>query len=490
MTERTPATRARSGAALALALVLVSWAAVEGVLSRRPDLDDHGRWAAALSLTIARNYLRYGLAEDATPLANGGSYELAREAPYFDQPTGDHLALAAWLRVTGVSVPAARARTVVWGLLALVALAWGAAGVREARAGPWALALALGTIPIVLYYDHAAFPPAVAASAVAIAAGARLRRLSGGGAGALVVQALALVVVLGTSWKGILFAGVWGLSDLVALRRGERRRDGLRDGLWLLWLALVVLAVEVLYLETHGGLAAWLAKGAKRAGSPGPVLVAVVRVLRYGRGLGYGHVLLGLAWAVAAVRRLRAGRSTLADRVALELFLAPVPWFLVFRERVANHDHEMLYFAPALAVASWQTLSDLAARARGSLRVGLVALMLVVTGGAVAGVIEHKDDLASPRVLGDVARFVATPDEAVATNLRELSISWESDRYCHTGVESLEALEALLAKSGPTRPRYFLLEEGEGTDALARALAAKFSARRVRGVLVFELPLK
>jgi len=437
--------------------------------------------------------VRYGfLAVGGAPLANGGTLDLAREAPYFDQPTGDYLALGLWFEVFGISVPIARARTVAWGVLALAALGWGAATRNGPRkASPALLPLAFGSVPIVAYYDHAAFPPAIAVSALAIIAGARLRRQEGAGAWALALEVAALVVVLGTTWKGILFASVFGASDLLAKRagpgHGEPGRG--RDGLLLMSVACLGVALEVGHLVSQGGAAAWLAKGALRAGSAGPFLAGLWRVARYGRGLGYGHVLLGLAWGAGALKRARRGAFTNVDRVTLELLLAPLPWYLVFRERLVNHDHELLYLAPGLALACWQVLGDLLARKHGTLRVVLAAAMLVVTGAGIASILEHKDDLTQPRELGAVARAVCSPDEAWATSSPEISVIWEADRFVHLNVRAMGELDALLSRGGKLAPRWFVIPyPGEPAErVLTEELRRRFPEERRGDVLVFDL---
>lgn len=448
-------------------LVVIAWACIEAALAQRPDFDDHGRWAASLSSTEARNFVRYGVgARGGAPLAQGGALELAREAPYLSQPVGDGMLLAGWFRVFGVSVRAARARTVTVGVLALLALAIVS---RSAL-----LPLVFGSIPIVVYYAHAAFPPFVAAASLTIAAAARFARLEGRGRGALAVQLLALAVAMGTSWKGILFAGVWLLSDLRARRR---------DGVIVFVCALSLLTVALAFVFSTGQVGEIVEKLRLRTGS-----ASWLRVIRYGRGLGYGPVLLFGAWLL-----LRFARGTWAtrDRVALELFLAPVPWFLVFRQRVSNHDHEMLYFAPALAFAGWSVLEDLLARRRGSLRAALVALMLVGTGGAIARDIEHRDDFLEPRALGALVRSLVAFDEAAATSSPEHSVIWEADRFVHYGVKTARELDELVERprSSLIVPVVFVLPlPVRGTDGeLLIALVRRFPCSRKDNALVFDL---
>jgi len=445
-------------------LVLVAWVCLEAALAQRPELDDHGRWAASLSCTEARNYVRSGFSErHGAPLAQGGAILLAREAPYLSQPPGDGALLAGWFELFGVSVRAARARTVFVGALAILVL-----GI--ASRSP-SLPLAFGTIPAVLYYAHAAFPPFCGAAWLTVAAGARFARLRGGGRAALVVQGAALLLAMLTTWKGALFASVWLLSDLRSRRR---------DGVVLFALALLLLGSELGYVVATGQLGEIVEKLRLRTGA-----ASWLRVLRYGRGLGYGHVLLGAAWFVA---RLRGGAWSARDKVALELFLAPVPWFLILRQRVSNHDHEMLYFAPALAFACWSVLEDLRARRHGALRVALAALMLAGTGLAVARDIEHRDDFTEPRELGALARELVAFDEAAATSSTEHSVIWAADRFVHLGVKTESELDALLAHGErPTCPRVFLLPSRDAATPLAAALRARFPCTERGGTLVFTL---
>ncbi len=459
------------------ALILIAWLAVEGTLARRADLDDHGRFTAAVYATVARNYVRDGfLADGGTPHKNGGAPELAREARYLNWPVRDFIEQGLWFKAFGVSVPVARARTVAWGTLAVAALLVAGLASRR-RTGPL-LALAFATCPFIAYYAHAAVPQAVTVSAIAIAAAARLRRLEGAGPRALVVQALAVTIAVTTTWEGLLFPLAWAVSDLRARRR---------DGPILLGLAVLLCAGQGAYAFALGGADAALAKAASRASSPGPLLATLIRIARYSRSLGYGHALLVLAWLVAALGRRRRGEATPLDRAATELLLAPIPWFLVFREHVAIHDIELMYFAPGVALAAWSALDGLAARSRGGLRVALASLMLVVTGGGVAGILEHKDDWTLPRELGVAARESARFDEAVATSSSEFSIVWEADRFVHLEVKTWDDLAKLVARGGKTVPVRFVLPEREADSELGRALAAHHPFMRVASAIVFDL---
>jgi hypothetical protein len=242
-----------------------------------------------------------------------------------------------------------------------------------------------------------------------------------------------------------------------------------------------------------------------------------LRVIRYGCGLGYGHVLVGAAWAVMTARAwTRRGGSTsrgadardgtpsigdavptdasLRARVAIELALAPIPWFLVFRARVSNHDHEMLYFAPALAFACWSVLEEVrrSLRAgrddgpRGILRQSLLALMLVATGGAVAADIEHRDDFTEPRELGALIGTLTSPDEPSATSSSEHSVIWAADRFVHLNVKTEADLEALLAKE-KLAPRLFVLPERDANLPVAAALARRATGEKHGPFLVFTL---
>jgi len=128
--------------AVAVLGVIGAIALLQGFLATRRDLDDHARFTSAVYMSAARNYVRYGfLREAGVPLKSGGSYELAREARYLNWPVREFLELGAWFQAFGVSVPVARARTVVWTLVGLAALAWGVwgiprSGLRGAQANP------------------------------------------------------------------------------------------------------------------------------------------------------------------------------------------------------------------------------------------------------------------------------------------------------------------------------------------------------------------
>jgi hypothetical protein len=475
--------------------VVVLIGAAEGALARRDRLDDHCRHTAAVYMTAARNYARYGfLVEGAAPLANGGAYELAREGRYLNWPVRDFLELGLWFEVFGDGVRVARAQTVFWAILALAALAWGGPALARLRGSSAAdaasaalLPLVLGVTPFFIYYAHAACPQSVTVAAVAIAAAARLRRLDGGGWASLAVQGAAVLVAVSTNWEGLLFPLAWAAFDL---------RRGRRDGLLLAALALAVVGLEAGYIVLEGGTRAWLEKASLRAGSPGPAWRSIVRVVRYGRSLGYGHVLLALAWAAHASRRWRRGATLATDRVALELLLAPLPWFVVFREHVVVHDCEMFYFAPGVTVAATLAVLELSERSRGRARAALAVLMLVATGSWIGGVIEHRDDLTFPRALGEAARETTRPDQAVATNTTEFSVAWEADRFVHFEVQSMEELDRLrrLPRTAPVR---FLLcdpqdpEVAPGDRAafeeLRRRLSERFRCESRGRVLVFSL---
>jgi hypothetical protein len=459
--------------ALAVAVV-VSFALVEGALATRQDLDDHARFTASVYMTAARNYVRHGFLEEwGVPLINGGALELARESRYLSWPVREFLEVGVWFSVFGPSVPVARARTVFWVTLALLALA--SRGRADAPLWP----LAFGSCPFVLYYAHAAVPQVVTVSAVAVAAAARLRRLEGGGRRALLVQVLALVLAVSTTWEGILFALAFALSDVWA---------GRRDGLLVLGVAAGVCLLEIAAILALGGGASVFATAARRASSPGPILETLIRIVRYGRSLGYGHALLTLAGLVVVVRRLRARTATPTDRLALELLLAPLPWFFVFRQHVALHDIQLMYFAPGVATAAWIALRHLRGRTHGRLRVVLAAGMLVVTGAGVAAIVEHRDDWSLPRLVGAAARETSRPDEAVATSTAEHSVIWEADRYVHLGVASVADLERVRRHSASGfAPAWFVLPEAEERTALGLALAHGFPSRRYDGAIAFDL---
>jgi hypothetical protein len=450
-------------------LVIAIFVVAEAALARRNDLTDHGRYTAAVYMTAARNYARYGfLQEGGAPLANGGALEVARQGRYLNWPVRDFMELGAWFRIFGAEVRVARAQTLFWSVLALVALAW------AMRSALWPLALA--TSPFFIYYAHAACPQAVTVAAIAVAAAGRLVRLRDGGRFPLAVQAFGVFIAVTTTWEGLLFPVVWAISDLRARRR---------DGLLLLAFASAVIGLEVAYLLLEGGWEAWRAKALLRASSPGPLLHTVVRVARYGRSLGYGHVLLAFLWLVWIRKKSEA------DRVALELLLAPSPWFLVFREHVAVHDVEMFYFAPGVSLAATLALESLATRRFGKLRLGLALAMLVGTGSVIGGVLEHKDDLTLPHALGEIARHETTGDQAFATSTEEFSVAWESDRFVHTGVRSLEELSKL--SPAPVcmivpEPSDREVAEAE-RDSLRRLVLelSRYPVRRRDRALVFDL---
>jgi hypothetical protein len=468
-------------AAVLAASVLVAWGSLEAGLSRRADLDDHGRYTAAVYMTAARNYARLGFtAEGGVPLVQGGSPELARKGRYLNWPVPDFLELGLCFKLAGATVPVARAWSAFWGFVGLVGLAWGAGALawrKRRELAPAVLVLAFGSSPLFLYYAHAASPQAIAVALLAVAVGARLRRLAGGSRAALALQAGATVASLSVTWEPILFALAWALSDLRARRR---------DGLWTLAFAGAFVGAQVAFLVHMGGADAWLAKAAQRVSSPDPFWKDALRIARYGRGLGYAHALLGLAGLVTLVGRARRKSLTPVDHAALELLLAPVPWFLVFREHVAVHDVELLYFVPGLSLLVAIALEDLARRKHARVRVALAAFALVLTGAAIGcfgpGSIEHRDDWDEPRRLGAVAREVASPDEAVATSSPELSAVWEADRFVHTRVLSPEALDA-----ADPKPRWFVLPERERATALGEALSRRAHPTERDGFLVFDL---
>ncbi|MCO5167244.1 MAG: hypothetical protein M9894_12900 [Planctomycetes bacterium] len=472
----------RRGAALSLAVV-AGVALAQGALSTRQDPDDHARFTRAVYMTAARSYVRHGyLAEGGAPLKSGGPLELARHAPYLNWPVRDYWELALWFEAFGEAVPVARARTAFWTVVATGALALGAAALLAAgltgRARPPAagLALAFAACPYVVYYGHAGMPQAVTIAGVCLAAAGRMRARAGRGGLALQVAGVALAVT--TTWEGLLFPLVWAATDL---------RAGRREGPLLLGLALALVAAQVAHIAALGGLDAWLTRAASRTAPPwSSSLETAVRLARYGRGLGYLHALLALVWAAQAWRRWRRDRSTTADALTFELLLAPVPWFVVFREHVSTNDVQFLYLVPGLAMASWLALGELAGAGRPRrCAVGFVALAL--TGAAVGADIEHRDDWALPRELGAVLREACAPDEAAATSSLEFSIVWEADRFVHLEVRTPEELEALLARDDALQPAVFALPAAEADGPLGRALAARAPARRAGEVLVFDL---
>jgi hypothetical protein len=212
-----------------------------------------------------------------------------------------------------------------------------------------------------------------------------------------------------------------------------------------------------------------------------------VRVLRYGRELGYAHALLAAIGAGLAVRAARGGRATGLERLSLELLVAPLPWYVVFRQHVAIHDFEVLFFAPGVACAATVAIESLARRGRGAARVVVAAALLVATGAGVALALERRDVWTEPRELGEAIRDRTRFEEPAATSSIEHSIIWTSDRYVHLDVRDEAALDALLAARDGAAPVAFALPRREADGELGRALARRFAAEANGDVLVFDL---
>lgn len=452
-------------AALSVAVVIV-WVAAEAPLCARADLDDHNRYTAAQCSIAARNYVRYGVAvEGGVPLANqSGPLGLARTGRYVSQPPRSYLELAVWFRLLGEKIAVARAWSVAWCAVALVALGVGAA--RGRSTAPALLPLLVATAPGFAHYAHAVSPTGVGVAAILVAAAARLARLEGAGRGALALFVGATALATATAYGSVFFAVVWAISD-----RRERK-----DGLVALAAVAVVVVGVIGWFTLAAGPDAWISRLAVRTGDAGPSGLA--RVARYlARDVGPVLPALAVAWALGLRRRAR----TPADRVALELLLGPLPWFLVFRELVAKHDYEVLWFVPGLALGAWSATRGLSSR-----RLAAIGALSIGAGVVLGARLEERDEWSEPRAIGQALRATTSFEEPAATSSIELSIVWEADRFVEMGVTDEAALEALLARP-KAPPVAFALPRREGDGDLGRALARRFPSKELGDVLVFDL---
>ena len=334
----------------------------------------------ALFSTVARNYLRHGLAATrGGQVANGGALGRDDFRFYTHHPPGLPLALAASFAVLGVHEWSARLVPIAC-TLGAAALVWLLA--RE-LGGHWAALLATLAFvaqPMVAFYgrmpDHEA-PGALFALALA-ALYLRWQRGEGGRG----VAWMSVLAFLGVWFAWVVAAVPWLLLACGLLARGRR-------GAWLAVPAaasLVGVATVFAHLAGVAGGAdeLWAALAHRTGSMAGDRGAAAAFGLGEfaARQWGYFHTcfsLTALAAAVAwtaGVGRAKGSGGLLVG--ALGLFgLANV---VAFRQGAYVHIYYQFYLAAPLSLAAGLVL-----RARRRLRVQDAALVAVLLGGAVVG---------------------------------------------------------------------------------------------------------
>ncbi len=380
-------------------LILAAAIGIQLIDINRPFIDRHD-WATAHQSQLARNHLRYGLTVTKTRCMYTKFVENRPDARriYPDHPPLLPLVLTLSMAVFGVSEIAVRSVAGAF-TVASIGLTMSLARGLFGRSVSLLAGLALLPMPILVYFGHIPSHETVALPFALLALRGyfgwllpeQFQRRPGRDAALFVVGTVLMIL---TSWVGMLFAGV--IWARFAFRVVTRKRKG-SAGAWCLvtlpaGIATLVTVTHVLWslewnLEHLYGLFAYRTgiNQSEILFTAGSWLVCQGTWL-WRDYTAVGVVLAGLGLLLAIHGRLRrsgepSGRLL---RYAVPLVIPGLLWVLVFRNGSFVHEYWWLHATPFAAMLIALALSFLS-RVMRRLGRAAPALTVVVLLAAMAG---------------------------------------------------------------------------------------------------------
>jgi 4-amino-4-deoxy-L-arabinose transferase-like glycosyltransferase len=380
-------------------LILAAAIGIQLIDINRPFTDRHD-WATAHQSQLARNHLRYGLAVTKTRCLYTRFVENRPDARriYPDHPPLLPLVLALGMAVLGESEVAVRSIAGAFTVASIgltMALARGLLG----RSVSLLAGLALLPMPILVYFGHIPSHETVALPFALLALRGyfgwllpeQFQRQPGRDAALFVVGTVLMIL---TSWAGMLFAGVIWLHLAFRVLTGQRKRSA---GAWCLvtlpaGVATLVTVTHVLWslewnLEHLYGLFAYRTglNQSQISFTAGSWLLCQAKWL-WRDYTGTGVALAGLGLLLATHGRLRRSGEPSGKplRYAVPLVIPGLLWVLVFRNGSFVHEYWWLHATPFVAMLIGLALSFLS-RVMRRLGRGVPALTVAVLLIAMAG---------------------------------------------------------------------------------------------------------
>jgi 4-amino-4-deoxy-L-arabinose transferase-like glycosyltransferase len=376
-------------------LILAAAVGIQLIDINRPFIDRHD-WATAHQSQLARNHLRYGLAVTKTRCVYTRFVENRPDARriYPDHPPLLPLVLALGMAAFGESEIAVRAVAGAFTVASIgltMSLARGLLG----RSVSLLAGLALLPMPILVYFGHIPSHETVALPFALLALRGyfgwllpeRFQRRPGRNATLFVMGTVLMIL---TSWAGLLFAGIIWAHFAYRVVTGKHKRSA---GAWCLvtlpaGLATLVTFTHVLWslewnLQHMYGLFAYRSginqsQISFTAGSW--FLRQATWLWRDYTALGVTLAGLGLLLAIYGRLRRSGEPSGTLLRYAVPLALPGLLWVLVFRNGSFVHEYWWLHATPFVAMLIALALRSLSRLMRGLGRAAqalTVALLLV-----------------------------------------------------------------------------------------------------------------
>lgn len=439
----------------------------------------HKAWGGAMYGNIARNYLRYDVAQTRlAPITNTGAVEPGEFDYYYHYPPLLVFMLAASYRVFGDFEGAARLVPLAFSLASLGLLYLLARALATRRVAIVATII-LGFMPVEIYYaDHVDVygPPVMFFSVLAIYAYVRwMRERTRVWFGVLLAA-----VVLGclTAWYAYFVVPVLVLHAWVSSTARTRRTlvpIGLLPaaavavfGLFLLHRHLVVqaggtefggtLLSKLLLRISYANLVIPEQGGVTTAVGLGGFMIHQARDLI--RMFTPFPVILTGIWLVAALRRVRARQVTPEDGAIAMLLGFGFLHNLAFPQLLPGHDFMVRCYAPGMALASagiGLAAVDLLSRwSRLTARAVAILVLLVFVGAGVYEARQMRYQGVNGGTLKARAQFVRDRTEPHTTVL----VPWRADRvfqyYLERRTRHAESREALQGALRDTSRTYVL----------------------------------
>ena len=500
-------------------LILAAAVGIQLIDINRPFVDRHD-WATAHQSQLARNHLRYGLAVTKTRCVYTRFVENRPDARriYPDHPPLLPLVLALNMAVFGVSEIAVRSIAGAFTVASIgltMSLTRGLLG----RSVSLLTGLALLPMPILVYFGHIPSHETVALPFALLALRGyfgwllpeQFQRRPGRDATLFVVGTVLMIL---TSWVGLLFAGVIWAHFAYRVATGKRKRS---TGAWCLVtlpaaVATLITVTHVLWslewnLEHLYGLFAYRtginqSQISFTAGSW--LLCQATWLWRDYTAVGVALAGLGLLLAIQAGLRRSAEPSGKLLRYAVPLAIPSLLWVLVFRNGSFVHEYWWLHATPFVAMLIALALSFLSrvmrrlGRAAPALTVAVLLVAMAAEAAAHYGYFRRWP--AADVFPYEPCQYVRahTPPAAWVLGNRALwsqrdyyegpqqillpSVAWYLDRF-HVRALTPEEIAALA-----DRAPYYLFMPSEPDRALGEYLRRTFKLEAEwPGVYVFNL---
>jgi len=441
-----------------LAGILAAGALLRGYAISRPWApSDHDGWGGAFYSNIARNYLRYGLAETKlAPVVTTGRVPAERHVYYLTHPPFIGLSVASSFGVFGEREWAARVVPLAFSLGSVVLVYAIGASVGSRAVGTWAALLA-AFVPMGIVYGAHVDPqgPPVTFFALAMVESYRRRRWR--------LCLAALLVGAGFDWPVHYMSALLAVHAVLA--RGNARRFAfILPVVSVLWVAAflsyaryVAPTPERNYLGKNAveSFSFWSGREVDPKRIPGyrilrpSVLEWGTRLGRYYAELFTPPLLLLALWGAVLVSRRHEGAGLL-----LVLALWGVLHVALFPMGAFVHDYWSDYLTPALCLFAAVSAERLALARTYVLAVLAVGLLGLFTYLGLSRIERSRREEAS---LGPWLNRTLAPGEGVLSLLPlDVRDTYYADRPFKDGVNRVQAFEAAL-RHGDFRYRYFLV---------------------------------